>query len=423
MRLNRIHRYPALISILLIASLLAGSFTCAIKVEDRYVNGLAPLGLSQANKGDALQEAVLRQKDLLLVYGSSEMAYGDTQYRSINFFGNYPTNFEVFQVAKAGITSLTIAQDIAALGQDIRGKKVVISFTPSMFTNERVNEIEYTSNFSRLHALELVYSPYLTYRLKQAAARRMIEYPKTIDKDALLHFGVIRLTDNSLFSRVLYIAAYPIAFLDIFIIKLQDHWAVLNYLLQHPKLSPHVTRQTMRINWSKLMIQAYIEQKLATSSNPYGVEDPAWKKMEQELNAKKKSPASGDKAYLQNLNKSQEWVDFDILLQTLRELGAQPLIMSHPIDGTLYDFIGISAKARYVYYQKLSEEVGKYGFPLVDFRNYEMDKYFTCDLASHTGRVGWVYVNETLDEFYHNTLLIPEQKINSDPPVILGGQH
>jgi poly-D-alanine transfer protein DltD len=73
-------------------------------------------------------------------------------------------------------------------------------------------------------------------------------------------------------------------------------------------------------------------------------------------------------------------------------------------------------------FKKLSEEVSKYGFPSVDFQNYEMDKCFTCNLASHQGRVGWVYVDETLDAFYHNTLLIPVQKTNPDPPVILGGQ-
>ncbi len=401
---RRTHYFPALFSILLLAGLLAGLISYALKVEDQYINALAPLCLPQANMGNALQEAAFRQKDLLPVYGSSEMVYGDPHFRAIEFFANYPTSFEVFQVAKAGVTSLTMAQDIASLGLDLRGKKVVISFTPSMFTVDKVNLEEYTANFSRLHAMELIYSPYLTYSLKQNAARRMIQYPQTIGQDPLLRYGVFQLVDDSLLSRALYIAAYPIAFLDIFIIKLQDHWEVLNYIWQHPTLTPTVTRQPISLDWTKLIAQAYVKQKSETSNNPYGVENSAWKTMAQELSSKKQSPVLADLTYMRNLNKSQEWVDFDILLQTLKELGAQPLIKSHPIDGTLYELIGISAKARFVYYQKLSEEVSKYGFPLIDYRNYEMDKYFTYDLASHTGREGWVYVDQSLDAFYHGNI-------------------
>ncbi len=71
------------------------------------------------------------------------------------------------------------------------------------------------------------------------------------------------------------------------------------------------------------------------------------------------------------------------------------------------DALGVPLSARTQFYDRLEESVNAYGFPLLDFRQYDGDKYFVIDLFSHISRKGWVYVDQTLDAFYHGTLPDP----------------
>ncbi len=131
------HLLPALAALLILFGLLVGGSFYARSVELSYVNALAPDRLKQTDLGSALQEAAFRRPDLLPVFGSSEILDEDDENSAYRFFQTYPTGFTVFEVGMGGITSLEIAQSLAALRPDIKGKKVVISFTPSMFNTPR----------------------------------------------------------------------------------------------------------------------------------------------------------------------------------------------------------------------------------------------------------------------------------------------
>lgn len=161
------HLLPALAAVLIIGGLLASGSIYARQTERKYVNALAPARAKQTYIGSVLQEVALQQPDLLLVYGSSEMYLEEDENSASRFFQSYPTGFAVFEVATAGVTSLEIAKNLAALGPEIKGKKIVISFTPTMFTSYQVGKNAYAGDFSDLHANELVFSPYLSYDLKQ----------------------------------------------------------------------------------------------------------------------------------------------------------------------------------------------------------------------------------------------------------------
>ena len=116
---------------------------------------------------------------------------------------------------------------------------------------------------------------------------------------------------------------------------------------------------------------------------------------------KKVAPGSGDDYFIQKMSNSKEWQDLDILLSVLKETGAQPLILSRPLNGTLWNAMGVSSAARRVYYDRLEKAVQPYGFPLVDFSDQDTNRFFSIDLSSHTSRLGWVYIDQALDNFYH----------------------
>jgi D-alanine transfer protein len=418
-------KHPHLISVLLailwaLGVLVFGTIY-AQSLEDEYVHVLAPLVLHQSNLGSALQQAGFQQPDLLMVYGSSEMlvedklmtmtygtstkiSIGSTPFGASQFFRYYPTGFDVYEIAKGGASSLDIAQDLAAIGPELRGKKVVFSFAPSMFNEAEVAPTAYAAGFSLLHANALIFNTQLSLETKQIAAERMNDYPNTLRSDSVLQFAIQQLNCKCWYGPYLYDLTWPLGQLDTQIIRLQDHWAVLNYIWGNPSLNPKVLRKPQTINWSYKISKAVWSQKMYSNNNPYGFENDVWNAYFSKLLASRRKPGSGDPGFVQALNDSKEWTDFDLVLRILKEMGAQPLVLSRPIDGPKWNALGVSQLGRQAYYIKLQNAVLPYGFPFEDFADHDGDRYFSIDPGGHTSREGWVYVDETLNAFFHGQI-------------------
>jgi len=84
--------------------------------------------------------------------------------------------------------------------------------------------------------------------------------------------------------------------------------------------------------------------------------------------------------------------------------GARPLILSRPVNGRYWEALGVSEQAQNAYYLELRAVVEPYHMTLVDYQQHTNDIYFSNDKFSHTSRYGWVYVDQTLDEFFHGNL-------------------
>lgn len=398
------HLLPALAAILILIGLLVGGGLYARTVELKYVDALAPNRLKQTDAGSALQEAAFRQPDLLPVYGSSEMYEEKDENSADQFFQTYPTGFTVFEVAASGMTSLEIAQNLAALGPEIKGKKVVISFTPSMFTSTAVSEKYYAGDFSRLHANEMVFNPSISFGLKQRIASRMLDYPDTFADDPILGFALQNLASRSPLNFLLYYLSIPVGRLQTQVIRLQDHWEVLNWIYSHPQTLLPIPRKTYSIDWKAEMSRAQKLQTKLTYNNPFGIENNKWNRHPHLKLGNDIYPFIGDEQFVQELSNSKEWEDFELLLSVLKETGAQPLLLSRPLNGAMWNAFGVSLSARQVFYDRLQATVQPYGFPLVDFYDQDTNRLFSIDLYSHTSRLGWVYVDQTLDAFYHGKI-------------------
>jgi D-alanine transfer protein len=400
------HLLPALVAILIFIVFLAGASQYAIFEENRYIHAMAGEVVPESLTGSALQQAAIRQPDLLIVYGSSELLYEKTPFRAYQYFDTYPTGFMVFEIARAGATSLILAQKLAALGPELYGKKVVISFTPSMFNAGEVSQRNYDGNFSRLHGDALIFNPDLSFTVKQQAAKRMLDYPKTLKTDPILQFSVTNLANSSTINHILYYLSMPLGQLETSIIRLQDHWQVLSIIWSNPRMRPKVYKKPITIQWDAELAKAKAEQIALTSDDPYGIENSNWTlHYKRSFQLKEVPPGTRDAQFIKTLNGSDEWSDLEILLEILKEMGAQPLILSRPINGPLWQAVGVSQKARQVYYDRLHQiVVNTYRMPLVDFEDHDNDRYFSIDSSSHTSRLGWVYVDQTLDAFFHGNL-------------------
>jgi len=408
-----LHLKVALVSVLLLTALVLGGVSYANWLEHRYVNVLAPLIFNQKNQGAAMQQAAFQQANILPLYGASELIVAEPYeypYRASGLFQTAPTGFRVFPVGWHAAASLNILQKLAAVGPAARGKKVAIIISPPSFFNRAVDSPEaYAGNFSRLQANALAFSTTISFGLKQAAARRMRDYPKTLEHDPLLRFALVQLADGSPLSQALYYAVLPIGKLQTLVLQLQDHAEMVAFIWKHPRMRPNVPHGKQQLDWQGILGRAEAIFQQHNDNNPFGFDNGMWNKRISRVAAGAQN-SRRDAQFLDALQKAKEWDDLNLLLRELQELGAQPLILSAPIDGPYYDYLGVSHQARTAYYAKLRAVVQPFGAELRDFEDHDGDNDFFLDNTSHLSAVGWVYYDQEINAFYHGAQTAEERK-------------
>jgi D-alanine transfer protein len=415
---NLPHLAPALTAVILGIVLLEVFGIYARSLEYRSITALAadeaiitPHGLMAPvkNQGTALQQAALDTSCLLPVYGSSELNLLESYNRpfvATNLFRDRPTGFTIFPVGKAGATCLIILQKLAAVGPALQGRKVVVSLSAFWFF-ERLSTSanEYAGNFSELHAGELAFNTRLSLELRQDAARRMLEFPATVANRPLLRFALENLADGSPISLACYDAVLPLGIIHNTILRYQDHWSVVCYLWKHPAIPspPASPRSGPSLDWPTLHRQADALYRAHSNNNEFGLDNEKWNRQIRQYTLQRRNKLS-DGAFLRTLEQNQEWVDLELLLRELNELGARPLLLSMPIHGGWYDQCGITYTARRAYYQKLRRLGASYHTAVVDFADHDADQSFCNDDLGHLAPSGLVHYNHIYDGFFHDAI-------------------
>jgi D-alanine transfer protein len=336
----------------------------------------------------AIQREAFQQNDLLVLYGSSELIK-QVPSMGAEFFQEYPTGFRVFPVGKEGTSALAVAQKLAAVGDNLRGRKVALSISPSFFFEDQLNPEFYEGNFSALQAGEMIFSSDLSFDLKREAARRMLAYPETLDDHWLLDATLRRLARGTMLDHVLYYAALPLGLLQNGVGKLQDHFEAALHIEELPLPEDTPPRKPHPLNWNEVVRKAdALARSLAEKSKaaPKLTRNPS---------------GSRDAQFLSRLKQATEWTDFQLALRTLDELGAKPLLLSMPVHAGDLETVGVSRKAREAFPERLQQMANRYAAPLVYFQAHEEDPLFFADHLDHLSPRGWVYYNETLDDFFH----------------------
>jgi D-alanine transfer protein len=396
-----IHTVPASIAAAILAAVLFLFDRHVDELTRQFTHSVAPLMFGQKELGSAFQRAAFGNSDLLPIYGSSELQI-PSSYHPNTVFRSYPSGFTTFPVGKPDTTCLIILQKLAAVGQDLRGKRVVISLSPgSYYKREMVEAAPYAGNFSPLHANALAFSSDLSLELKQAVARRMVQYPATLEGDALLRLAVTSLAATSSAGRLWYSACIPLGCVRNVVLRLQDQWETYKFIVEHPKVDPDVPQQFARLDWRDLLVRAEREYQRHAANNPFGIEDSGWTFWFR-ADADRQKGKWTDPVLLAGLEHAQEWTDLDLLLQGLKELGAQPLVLSLPLKGAYARHLGTTPAGRAAFYGKMRQAVGRFGVPFLDFEEYEGDRFFLADPTGHLADKGWVVVDRVLDAFYFN---------------------
>ena len=374
------HLSGALIACGLTAAILCGGRVLAMHLEERTIHSTAPRDFFIKNQGLAFERAAARTPDILLLYGSSELI-DPIPNRASDFFSREPTGFEVCPVGKAGTTSLIILQKLGALGSVLHGRKIAISLSPSSFLTPAVKPDFYAANFSLAAANGTLFGNALDLNLKTEIAKRMLQFPDTLGKDGLLRLAAGCLASGRPLDRVILMAMWPLGKLQNIILDLQDHFEALVYILSRGKPVP---------NWLRPPSSHRVHLHKGTAGD--GREAMTTESLDAIHLAK-------DAAFRARVATASEWTDLDLLLRTLTELRARPLILSMPIDA--YVTPGVSRSAHEVYYDRMRELTRRYHFPLVEFEDHDDDPTFLIARREHPTPKGWMYYNRALDNFFH----------------------
>jgi D-alanine transfer protein len=371
-------------------------------LESQYIHALAPLMFPLKSRGSELQKEALQNTDLLLIYGSSELAF-DNPYHASTVFASYPTGFTIFPAGGGQTTSLIILEDIAAAADELHGQKIVISVSPPFFFLHDLPPEFYAPDSSNLHLRSLIFSPHLSLATKQAAAKELENSPQMLKQDPQVALAVDRLINGSAEDLELYNLSLPVAEMENARRRSQDLSDTNQYIQSRSDLDPDVPRQAASIDWHALLQQAEQEQQASSDNNPFGFDNQVWTDKYSKL-VPEREALYNNAWFVDNLDHTAEFTDLDLLLRGLSELGAQPLVISQPIPGIYYDYVGVSQQARMQYYSRLRALCAQYGVPVVDFKDHDDDQHFVTDPNSHLSRLGWVYYDQALDAFFHDTM-------------------
>ncbi len=378
----------------LAASVIFGGYYWARDKEERLLHSAAPEFCDAKLHGVALIREALSRPDTLLLFGSSELI-PDVPMKGVDFFAESPTGFSVFPVGKAGTTALSVLQKLGGAGEELVGKKVVLSLSPSFFQTEVVDAKYFEGNSSKLQLKEFLWSDRYSAGLKKEVATEILKFPKVIEGDWVLGYALNQCAAGGPLNQFLLGIIEPYAIFDRAIGRLQDHMEAAFALNGEPPLAPTNQFRPKRgraLNWDDLFRSAEEQSKtLAAKSRRRPIKVTREK-------------GTWDAQFVAKMRKAQEWRDFELVLRLLQEAGAHPLVLSMPLHADVLEAQGVSETGRLEYGERLQALVKKYNAPLVYFKDHESDPVFFVDQHDHIGSKGWWYYNKVLDDFYHDRL-------------------
>lgn len=404
---------------LFVITIYALPFLCRFWVDtlDLKPGTVAAMGVNpnfDTFQGTILQKKAFENSQILPLYGSSEMSM-IYDYHPAKVF-TPETGVTPFLIGKGGTQTLIHVLNLAAIGENIQGKKLAIFLTPQWYGAGGIAQSTFEGNFSALQAYEVLRNPKLSSKLKQEVAHRLLQFPKAYQDFPYLQ-KVLALQEKSGWNKQLVrmFYAFPaqveyasLAFQDAEKternVKKLPQQTVAKYSRYSSNLQIASSQakggrgssvvSTVRPKWDKLQVEAITQGKEATGNNPFGMDNTFYT-----TNILPKLQERKDSDKNAKYSSSPEYEDLKLLMRVLKEEGAKPLFVILPMNGRWADYTGISGAEREVCYKRLAEMIRTEGFALADFSSHENEDYYLRD-PWHLAWKGWLDVDEVLDQFY-----------------------
>ncbi|TGE32983.1 D-alanyl-lipoteichoic acid biosynthesis protein DltD [Desulfosporosinus sp. Sb-LF] len=355
--------------------------------------GLAPP--QEVLLGSIFQHKAMKTGDVLPMYGSSELGTG-YDFNPTRVFANRPTDFTPFIIGRGSCQTLVHILNIAAQN-DIKEKKIVITFSPDWFGNlQGIPNDKFSDNSSPLKVYDVLFNPDLSPKLKNRIVKRILDLPQVAKDDYLLKEYLTTYKSSDWKSLMTRLFLWPQVRLEYASMQIQD---ARNVKIASSKLDRRIVTKLasptsdQAVNWEKIKEQAVTLAK-TKMKNDFNIED--------DLYAKNVKPATkGYQKGANKLNDSVEYDDLKLMLELLKEKHVRPLFVMIPHNGLFRDYTGLSLDIRKTYYQKVFRIIQDAGFQCVDLSSHERELYFMQD-PWHLGWKGWAELDQIINDFDHN---------------------
>ncbi|WP_026575635.1 D-alanyl-lipoteichoic acid biosynthesis protein DltD [Bacillus sp. UNC438CL73TsuS30] len=339
-------------------------------------------------QGKYIQKKMLQDHQYLPIYGSSELARLDRFHPSNYFKENYD-GFTPFLIGRGGSISLIHFLNFAEHMDQLKGKKIVFVLSPQWFQPQGADLSHFVPNYSILQGYDLAFNDKIDPKVKQIAIKRMLQFKPVQDDRMLSTLYQAEISNNPLDKRkAAFVRPFARAYRGM-LTKKDLYYAIAGGISRKRDISPEVRNKS----WAELKHEADQMGKRQATNNSFYVINAKYNKI------KKRVPQLKDSKIGASYGKSVEYLDFQLVLDLLKQSGAKPLFISVPVNGKWYDYIGFPKDGRTSYYKRIKNQIESQGYPIADFSNHEYDPYFMKDTI-HIGWKGWVYVDKAIKDFY-----------------------
>ena len=362
--------------------------------------------------GNILQTEAFCLDATLPIYGSSELDR-PADNRPDAFFRTRPTGFTAFPIGRGGTTCLMILQKVAAVGTAARGRKAVIFLSPSWFLRDEVGENAVDANLTSPQLSAWSFGNALSWTLRQKIARRLLDYPESLEDQVLLAAAVHCMAEPTPAHRAAFAMLAPLGRMQNALFQRLEYCAILREMVRQSQAGRRVSdrihrgplpapHDVSRPDWERLAGDAEAKDRAYNDGAFYSATNALLPPNRRAENIRAKPAGSRDGDFVAAILLSKEFSDLQLLVDVLRELGVDALFVSQPFNGLYRNLGGTTRRGRQVYYDKLAATMAHSGYPLLDFNDHEEDRFFFND-ASHPSAKAWIFYDQGIDRFYHGT--------------------
>lgn len=346
-------------------------------------------------QGSLLQQEAVNTPGVFPIYGSSEMSMINDYHPAKVLTPE--TGVTPFLIGKGGTQTIINVLNLASL-EDLKGKKVAVFLSPQWFGPGGIPQSTFEGNFSALHAYEVLFSPDLSPNLKRQIAERILNFPGAYKEFPYLKKMLENEVNPTFKTEANQIVDWLPARMEYSALEVQDYLKMRSQVkkLTADQVAMYSAKEKNPpvMKWDKLRDEAKADAIKSTDNNPFRMDNKFYQEY---LLPRLKGKNNDDKNSL--LSTSPEYDDLKLLMQVLKEKGAEPLFVIIPMNGRWYDYSGLDQSQREQCYQQLAKLIQEQGYPLADFSSHEYEDYYLKDLW-HLAWKGWVDVDQKLYEFY-----------------------
>lgn len=322
-----------------------------------------------------------------LLLGSSELSVANKKEFHPTQMFNYD-DFHLMEVGGGFFQNVIQASTLASLEPIMTQKKVAIIESLTWFDQKGMRQDAFESRISKEHVYYTLVNPKLSKETKLKFINRVLEL--SAKNDSLV-------STFERYKRVLVEGEG--SQIDQFMIQMELAKFSVNVVQafydEHSIIDLPSKGSTMPdYNWDEVLAKNEEQAKKDTQSNEYHFDDWYYKK-----NIEGKLASLKDSASTFKYTDSPEYEDFKLFLQIAKELGVEVLVITFPVNGPWYDYIGIDASQRNAFSTKINEIVKEAGVKQVDLTSHDYDPYYIWD-ATHPGWKGWPLVEKEWVKFF-----------------------